>query len=137
MTEWEGPELLFVYGTLKRRVGGELHRLLRGRAVFVATATFAGRLFLVDGYPGVLADAAGEVSGELYRLRDPAATLPVLDDYEECGPQFGDAAEYRRSVVAVTQADGSSCAAWIYLYNRPVAGLELIAGGEFPCSEGD
>lgn len=137
MAELEGPELLFVYGTLKRRVSGELPLLLRGRAVFVATAIFAGRLYLVDGYPGVLADAAGEVTGELYRLRNPSATLALLDEYEECSPQFGADAEYRRSVVAVTLADGTACAAWIYLYNRPVAVLELIAGGEFPRPEGD
>jgi gamma-glutamylcyclotransferase (GGCT)/AIG2-like uncharacterized protein YtfP len=125
--------LLFVYGTLKRRSGGELHPLFAGRAEFVGAATVAGRLYLLDGYPGALLDEAGRslVQGELYRLHDPAAAFPDLDAYEEADTAEGTAGEYRRRVVAVTLKDGRRTEAWMYLYNRPVTEATRIVAGEF------
>jgi gamma-glutamylcyclotransferase (GGCT)/AIG2-like uncharacterized protein YtfP len=126
------PELLFVYGTLRRAACGGMHHLL-GSAVFLGEATWQGRLYRVDGYPGAVPsrEPAATVRGELYRLVDGGETLALLDDYEECGPAFGTESEYRRSVTRVTRADGTDVSAWIYRYNRPVAGLELIASGDF------
>jgi gamma-glutamylcyclotransferase (GGCT)/AIG2-like uncharacterized protein YtfP len=132
--EWPAvgdTDLLFVYGTLRRTAGG-MHSLL-GRAVFLGGATWPGRLYRVDGYPGAVAsrEPGATIRGELYRLVDPEETLAILDDYEECGPAFGPESEYRRLVTRVTRTDGTQVPAWIYLYNRPVDGLELIASGDF------
>lgn len=108
-----------------------MHRLL-GSAVYLGDARWQGTLYLVDGYPGAVAAADGSmVTGELYRLEDPGATLEILDEYEECGPASGPESEYLRIVTRVTPGDGSELDAWIYLYNRPVAGLARIESGDF------
>ncbi len=104
---------VFVYGTLKR--GGENHRLLAGQRLLGEARTEPGfRLFLLDGYPGMVAAAAGGVSveGELWEV--DAACLARLDELEGTAeglyarvpvrllpPHAGDRAEtylYRRSV---------------------------------------
>ena len=125
-------DLLFVYGTLRRSAGSGMHPLL-GMATFIGMAWWCGRLYLVDGYPGAVPDetCSARVAGELYRLADPAATLAALDAYEECGPSYGDDAEYVRAVTRVVMDDGSSRDAWIYLYNRTVDGLVRIESGDF------
>lgn len=127
------PELLFVYGTLRRDCGGEMHRYLADHALFVGAAACRGRLYLLDGYPGAVADDSGSslVQGELYRLQDPAATLATLDAYEECGAACGDESEYVRTVARISLADGTEAEAWIYYYNRPVDGLVRIESGDF------
>lgn len=126
-------ELLFVYGTLRRDRGGGMHRYLADRAMFVGAAACRGRLYLLDGYPGAVADDSGcsLVLGELYRLQDPAATLATLDAYEECGTACGAESEYVRTVARVSLADGTEAEAWIYYYNRPVDGLVRITSGDF------
>jgi gamma-glutamylcyclotransferase (GGCT)/AIG2-like uncharacterized protein YtfP len=127
----EGGELLFVYGTLCRAAGNGPHPLLGG-ARFLGEAAWRGELYRVDWYPGAVEGGDGEmVRGELYLLVEPAATLTALDDYEECGPAGGQEGEYRRVVTRVMRPDGREVAAWIYLYNRPVEGLEKIASGDF------
>lgn len=125
-------DLLFVYGTLRCAAGGGMHHLL-GEAELLGDAHCAGRLYLLDGYPGAVPDDSGGslVKGELYRLLNPAGTLAVLDAYEECGAAFGDDGEYVRTVATVTREDGTEAQAWIYWYSRPVAGLERIESGDF------
>jgi len=125
-------DLLFVYGTLRRSSGDGMHPLL-GMADFVGEAWWCGRLYLVDGYPGAVPDEAcsARVTGELYRLADPAQTLAALDAYEECGPPYGADAEYVRTVTRVTLSDDTVRYAWIYRYNRPVDGLVRIESGDF------
>ena len=125
-------DLLFVYGTLRRSSDDGMHPLL-GMADFVGEAWWCGRLYLVDGYPGAVPDesCSARVTGELYRLADPAQTLTALDAYEECGPRYGADAEYIRTVAGVTLSDGTVRHAWIYCYSRPVEGLERIESGDF------
>lgn len=124
--------LIFVYGTLRRSASGAHHPLL-GRAAFAGNASWRGRLYLVADYPGAVPDdtCGAGVGGELYLLADPEADLAALDAYEECGPAYGPDAEYVRSVTRVTLADASVREAWIYLYNRPVEGLERLESGDF------
>lgn len=117
-------ELLFVYGTLLSGAGHPMHQVLARGAALVGGAVFRGRLYKVAHYPGaVVSRAPGDrVHGEVYRLRDPAATLAVLDEYE-------DAAFERREVDVL--ANGETIRAWIYLYRRPTRGLARIASGNF------
>lgn len=80
-------QFLFVYGTLRRDTNGQMYHLLARNADFVGEATFQGKLYKVDYYPGIVPseDADDLVLGEVYRLRNPNYVLSHLDQYEECG----------------------------------------------------
>jgi gamma-glutamylcyclotransferase (GGCT)/AIG2-like uncharacterized protein YtfP len=124
---------LFVYGTLRSECGHPMHRLLTRHAERVGMARYAGRLYDLGGYPGVVPEpaAAPSVRGELYRLREPRALWPSLDRYEGCTDPGDAGAEYRRERQAVLREDGTPVQAWMYLYNRPTDGLRPIPGGDF------
>jgi gamma-glutamylcyclotransferase (GGCT)/AIG2-like uncharacterized protein YtfP len=126
-------EYLFVYGTLRRACGHPLHRVLADHAREAGLARFAGRLYDLGAYPGAVPEpaAAPGVLGELYRLPEPEAVLPVLDRYEGCTDPPDAASEYRRERQRVVREDGTTVNAWIYLYNRPTASLRPIAGGDY------
>jgi gamma-glutamylcyclotransferase (GGCT)/AIG2-like uncharacterized protein YtfP len=127
------PDLLFVYGTLMRGFDHPMAQLLSRSAEFIGEAQCRGRLHLVKHYPGlVLSDAADDVvSGELFRLRQPAELLREFDMYEACGEGFAEPTEYVRQVLTVTGADGAIHEAWTYIYNWPVTNLPRIASGRF------
>ncbi len=124
--------LLFVHGTLRRAIDSKMHRYLIRHAEFVRDATFQGKLYLIEWYPGVVKsdDVADRVCGEVYRLHD-AEVLSRLDDYEGCGPAAAEPAEYVRRMVEVQSTDGTTMLAWIYLYNWPVENLEYVRSGDF------
>jgi gamma-glutamylcyclotransferase (GGCT)/AIG2-like uncharacterized protein YtfP len=109
-----------------------MHRYLAQRADFVCDATFQGKLYKVEWYPGVVAsdNAADRVLGEVYRPHD-GDVLARLDEYEGCGPGVTEPAEYIRRMATVRSAGGESVAAWIYLYNWPVDSLEYVPSGDF------
>lgn len=126
-------EHLFVYGTLLRGANHAMHRVLAEGAAFVGEGWINGRVYRVAHYPGaVLSDAADErVFGEVYRLRSPADALAALDDYEGCGPGSRPPTEFVRVLLRVARDHGGDLDAWVYLYNRPVNGLERILSGRF------
>lgn len=126
-------DLLFVYGTLRRASPSEMNEVLRQNAEFLSTGCFQGILYQVDGYPGAVpsADRNDRVVGELYRLRQPSEILARLDAYEECGPEFPPPTEFVRRQAMITTNSGREIEAWIYLYNRPTAGLCRIESGDF------
>ncbi|EIC29466.1 MULTISPECIES: gamma-glutamylcyclotransferase family protein [Methylomicrobium] len=119
-------DLLFVYGTLRRGSRHPLARLLAENAEWLGFAYFSGRLFDLGAYPGAVpsGDPAHRVRGELYRLDDPAAILPLLDRYEEFGEEFPEPNEFIRSLQAV-RFKGCALKAWIYLYNWPTGNLTV------------
>lgn len=127
------PQELFVYGTLRKGGANPMHDFLAREAEFIGMATCCGKLYRVDFYPGVVTSTTPDdlVHGEVYRLRRPAFALAELDRYEACGPGFSPPTEYVREVATVRLNDGREVPAWIYIYNRPVAGLELIPSGDF------
>ena len=117
------PDLLFVYGTLKRGLGN--HRVIRdANGEFVAMVRTEDRLPLViDGLPYLL-DLPGRghrVEGELYRVESSEGW--ALLDRLEGHPNF-----YRRRVIAVVEESGQSHDAWAYFVVR---GAERLARGEF------
>jgi gamma-glutamylcyclotransferase (GGCT)/AIG2-like uncharacterized protein YtfP len=120
-------DLLFVYGTLRRESSHPLARLLAENAEWLGFAYFSGRLFDLDAYPGAVpsGDPAHRVRGDLYRLNDPAAMLPLLDRYEEFGEEFPEPNEFIRSLQAV-RFQGCALKAWIYLYNLPTDNLSVL-----------
>lgn len=105
-----------------------MSRFLAGHAEFVGEAIYRGKLFNVGDYPGVIPsnDPNDIVKGDVYRLRRADLVLPLLDRYEECGAEFPEPNEYSRLRQTVCFKNGSSIIAWVYLYNYPTDGLELI-----------
>jgi gamma-glutamylcyclotransferase (GGCT)/AIG2-like uncharacterized protein YtfP len=124
---------LFVYGTLRQNANHPMHQLLVQHSCFVAMAHYQARLCQVDYYPGAVPsnNAADQVVGELYQLIQPEHLLSALDNYEECGPGFGQPQEYRREQQSVIAENGDSVIAWVYVYNRSTKGLRLIQSGDF------
>nr|WP_041757347.1 gamma-glutamylcyclotransferase family protein [Bradyrhizobium sp. ORS 278] len=127
------PDLLFVYGTLMRGFDHPMARLLSAHADFIAEASCCGRLYRIQHYPGLVLseDAADQVQGELFRLRQPEPMLREFDMYEACGEGFAQPTEYLRQRLDVTLADGSVREAWTYVYNWPVDEASRIASGRF------
>jgi len=126
-------EFLFVYGTLRRATRSEMYHVLARHAELVGEATYQGKLYNVDYYPGVVPsdDPADAVQGEVYRLRNARVVLSRLDQYEECGHGFPEPTEFVREIQKVHVRGGETVPAWIYLYNRTTANLELVQSGDF------
>ena len=122
--------LLFVYGTLMR--GFPQARKRMARAEFLGLGTIRARLYDFGKYPGVRlcnADPGERVRGELYRLRDSTAALRELDIYEQYFELAPRKSLFARKRTHVTLDDGRSRSAWVYLYNRTMAGAKRIPGG--------
>lgn len=119
---------LFVYGTLKRSSRSPFALFLGEQATFIDNGFFFGKLFQIGHYPGAVPSELPEdkVFGEIYRLFNPARTLPALDHYEEFGPSFPEPNEFRRELQTVYPANGSPLQAWVYLYNRNTSHLNRI-----------
>jgi gamma-glutamylcyclotransferase (GGCT)/AIG2-like uncharacterized protein YtfP len=107
-------DALFVYGTLRSEFDNSYARRLRESAELIGRSTLPGSIFRIGKYPGYRREPEGIVYGELWRLRDPEATLAALDEYE--GP------EYSRIVIH---------GAWIYLYTAAVDTDARIQSGDF------
>lgn len=125
-------ELLFVYGTLMRGSRHPMARELEAHAIYLDDASYRGRLYRISTYPGMVESASVEdqVFGEVFELRDPAFLL-MLDDYEGCGPDADQPAEYRRIMHTVTLDSGAQVKAWVYIYNWPVDESKRIVSGCF------
>ena len=106
--------LLFVYGTLRSEFNNRYARLLRSGAELVGRATVPGSIYRVRHFPAFRPEPAGEVHGELYRLRDPETTLKALDEYE--------GSEFERVVV-----NGM----WIYRFAAQPREHSRIVSGDF------
>ena len=126
-------EYLFVYGTLARTVGHEMHKHLVRHADYAGQGTFNGILYRVAHYPGATASSNPDdvVHGELYGLRDADALFAALDPYESCGPDDPKPTKYVRVTATIHKPGGEAVTAWIYLYNRDVSALARIASGRF------
>jgi gamma-glutamylcyclotransferase (GGCT)/AIG2-like uncharacterized protein YtfP len=115
---------LFVYGTLKSNFSNRYARQLRREAKFIGPARMRGRLYRIRRYPGMRPprDSADLVTGELYRLRQPARTLAVLDAWE---------ANYRRELRRARLDSGRAFQAWVYVYRVPLGQSRRVATGEW------
>lgn len=124
-------DYLFVYGTLRAGANGDAHQRYLNGARFIARARIQGLLYQVSYYPALVLDnTAGWVQGEVYRLASPAQ-LAALDAYEECTYPALPGQEYQRCEVAVMTEHGAELSAWVYAWQHPIAGLRLIASGDF------
>jgi gamma-glutamylcyclotransferase (GGCT)/AIG2-like uncharacterized protein YtfP len=122
------PDYIFVYGTLRRDANSEMPHLLAKYAEFVDDAVFRGKLYQIDYYPGAVPsdDPNDVVQGEVYLFRQADVALPLLDQYEEFGPEFPEPNEYSRQKQSVLLKSGRLVTAWVYVYSHPTEGLEPI-----------
>lgn len=109
---------VFVYGTLLS--GMDNFHLVEPWAERIAPGETTGELYhLTYGYPAIIPGCSGTVRGELVRLTDVAAALPVLDHLEGYyGPDHPDN-HYDRCECLVTTADGAATAAYVYTWSHP------------------
>jgi gamma-glutamylaminecyclotransferase len=116
------PDLVFVYGTLKRGCGNH-YTLQRADGMFVNRAVTAERYpLVVDGLPYLL-DVRGSghrVHGELYRVED-AVGWRILDHLEG-HPRF-----YRRRVLTCEVIGGDPVEAWTYFLQGDYGHLAHLA----------
>jgi len=121
----ESPQLLFVYGTLRRGHENRFARLLWSRAEDLGAATTAGRLYSLGLYGGLVeATTEGQVvHGQVAQLKVPAL-LVEFDRYE--GPS------YERVLRRVVLANGEVRDAWLYRYRGSLAGARRVESGRWP-----
>jgi gamma-glutamylcyclotransferase (GGCT)/AIG2-like uncharacterized protein YtfP len=121
--------LLFVYGTLRRRCRHPMARQLAQQARFVGEATVAGRLYDLGRYPGLLEASTDRVHGDVYDLGDDPAALRDLDAYEN--DESPRPAYFERQLARVLLQDGRECEAWVYWFRGPVREEQRIASGRY------
>jgi gamma-glutamylcyclotransferase (GGCT)/AIG2-like uncharacterized protein YtfP len=114
-----------VYGTLRKGFDNRYARLLDRSARHLGTAQVQGRLYDLGRYPGIQLQAglSDWVTGDLLRLRNAAATLAVLDEYE--GPAF----ERIAATAVLSNGDRKRC--WVYEYRRPLPQDRRILSGDY------
>lgn len=94
------------------------------------TCLIPGRLFRVRNpggfdYPALVAAPGWSVAGELVTV--PAADLAALDLYEDFRPAQPAGSSYIRRRLTV-RVGPSGVSAWVYVWNRSVAGLRPVPG---------
>jgi gamma-glutamylcyclotransferase (GGCT)/AIG2-like uncharacterized protein YtfP len=120
---------LFVYGTLRRGFDNLFARKLSEQADFIEPATVGGRIYaLTPDYPGLVLseDPKDRARGEVFRMHDPTALLPLLDDYEGCGPLSPKPYEFERTLATAVLDRARQIEVWVYAYRRPVDENTLI-----------
>jgi gamma-glutamylcyclotransferase (GGCT)/AIG2-like uncharacterized protein YtfP len=129
-SEWSSDvTLLFVYGSLRKRVAQETEQALLKGSRRIGKASFWGNLYDVGSYPGLIEswDAGAVVHGELYEVSP--SQLRELDKHEACGVEDGQ--EYVRRVCQVKGPNRKWVNAYVYIYNKDTSGLRLIEGGDY------
>ncbi|MFA5983298.1 MAG: gamma-glutamylcyclotransferase family protein [Methylococcaceae bacterium] len=125
-------EFLFVYGTLRRDCGHQMHDAMLKYCHFYSMASMAGQLYEVNGYPGaIMTDDGSRVVGELYRIVAPDNLFALLDDYEECSPHYAKPHEFCRLKIATSMQTMQSVMAWCYLYKASTGHLRRIITGNY------
>ena len=122
-------DLLFVYGTLKRRSRHPMARRLAERARCVGPAALAARLYNLGRFPGITPPAGPDdwVQGDLYDLGDDPQTLHEMDVYE--GVESPWPAFFDRQRARVRLPAGDEVEAWVYWFRGAVEESERIATG--------
>lgn len=130
-----GPELLFVYGSLRRGSDNLMAERLTSEATYVGDASVPGALYDTGRFPAYLphSDPAARVHGEVWALRPSSAEslLATLDQYEGFVPDARFGSLFLRVRVAVEFDDQSHGTAWMYHYNHRAAPESRIASGDW------
>jgi len=127
------PDLIFVYGTLRRAGGHPAHGMVGARASYLCTTRVPGALYDLGPYPGMASPSADETTvGEVYRLPSEGGDelLATLDEYEGVRSTEVDRCAYERRAIEVV-VDGGRQRAWTYLLRMVPPGARLIATGDW------
>ena len=113
-------DLLFAYGTLRpghapREIAAAVARLRPLGQGFIR-----GRLYELDGYPGVVLDlsAGAKIQGTIFQFPEDCDLLPQFDEYEGFDPNNPAGSLFVRQLHAVQLDTGGEAQCWIYLYNE-------------------
>jgi gamma-glutamylcyclotransferase (GGCT)/AIG2-like uncharacterized protein YtfP len=124
---------LFVYGSLRSGFRNPVYEYLTKYFHLLGEAVVKGKLYDLGEYPAAAATEEEKfISGELYGINNPLEfswAIGQLDDYEGLNVEEGEIALYKREEVIVYQ-DGESHTAWIYWYNKDLAGKPEIESGD-------
>ena len=91
----------------------------------------AGRLFSLGRYPAMTLEE-GSVRGQVFKMLDQAV-LAVLDRFEDYRLDDPKGSEYLRKLLPLA---GREASAWVYVWNRPTAGLTPVPGGDWAAHQG-
>lgn len=97
---------------------------------FVSEGLYQGHLYKINHYPGVVYDESTPfaVTGEILKMNDPDALLPILDKYEHAAPLITADPEYRR-VLRPVQTETGMVKCWVYEFILPVdPDTEIVSG---------
>ena len=115
VNEYFSNRNVFVYGTLMKDEGN--HHYLKN-STFLDMATIEGyEMYSMGGYPAII-DGNSLIMGELYQV--PNTDMPSIDMLE------GEGSLYIKRCETVTDSNGNSSFAFIYIYNRDCSDLERI-----------
>lgn len=128
-------DYLFVYGTLMQKYPkNALIEILRKKTKYVGEAFTYGKLYLVDYYPGLLSNSAGEYHktfGEIVEVVD-SSLWQELDDYEDYRDSDICNSLYIRKIVPCYLVDDSrQIETYTYIYNKSVDNLNFLKNGRF------
>ncbi|MEP0367190.1 MAG: gamma-glutamylcyclotransferase family protein [Cyclobacteriaceae bacterium] len=125
-------EYLFTYGLLKRKYSSDpKYQVPAMNVTFVSSGTLPGKLYRIAHYPGFVFDeASSKVSGEIFLINDPDFFIE-MDEYECAKPLYKGAHDYIRKKRMVATKDQHFLECWVYEYDKPTAGLEIITDGNF------
>lgn len=132
------PELIVFYGSLMEglTLAGKPDLTALG-AARIDRCLVRGVLWDTgNGHPAMTRAGdpeAGVVVGELWALEEPERALAALDAFEGVVPGDDDASEYLRVRTQCLGAglQPAGVPVWIYVWNRPTAGMELVRGGDW------
>ena len=99
---------------------------LGGLVEVLGPCVLPGTLYDLGSYPA-LAPSVGRVRGELVRTVSDGA-IAVLDAWEDYAVDDEPGSEYVRRSVRLLEPD---LEVWTYEFNRPPAGLDVIADGDW------
>jgi len=124
---------LFVYGSLRSGFQSEAYNYLAKYFTLVGPSRVKGKLYDTGQYPvAVPATEERYITGELYRLKDPAEfswAIEQIDDYEGLHVESGEKALYNREPVAV-YIENTEVVAWIYWYCGDVKDFTELQEGD-------
>ncbi len=120
------PDLVFVYGTLRR--GGSNAFRMDG-AEFVGPATVRGALYRISWYPGLVLKDEVRVTGEVYRVGPEL--LRALDEFEGLAAGEIEGSEYRRVRVEALLADEEELEVWVYEWKGAFNDDERMQSGDW------
>lgn len=123
-------DLLFVYGTLMRRLRLPVSERLLAHADYLGEAWAQARLYDLGDYPGMVLSRHNEerVFGELFRLKAATRDWSALDHYEGCDEIDP---EYQRQKINVYPENGQPRQAWAYCYRHKTDALPWLKNGRY------